>query len=137
MNFSNGILHEAQWINQGPSPVNFGLTSDDEMMVLVMMYLTDTTGVDITTSTQGPELELANIQVFPNPAWDQVSFGVPISSGSYRLSLFDALGRPVFQQQGIRQPLVKIQRHDLPAGIYYYRIETEDGRQGNGKLIYN
>ena len=27
-------------------PVNFGPTSDDEMMVLIMMYVTDTTGID-------------------------------------------------------------------------------------------
>ena len=42
---SGGFFHEASWLNDGPSPVWFGATSDDEMMVLVMMYLTDTTGL--------------------------------------------------------------------------------------------
>ena len=43
MNFSNGLIHEASWLNDGPFSVNFGFTSDDEMMVLVIMYLDDIT----------------------------------------------------------------------------------------------
>ncbi|MEM9260140.1 MAG: hypothetical protein AAGA62_10875, partial [Bacteroidota bacterium] len=37
MNFANGLRHEASWINDGPTPVWFGPTSQDEMMVMVIM----------------------------------------------------------------------------------------------------
>ena len=32
---------------------------------------------------------------------------------------------------------IKLQRNNLPAGIYFYRITTKDGASVNGKFIIN
>lgn len=66
---ANGVIHKATYINNGPEPLTWDWTSDGEMMVFVMRYLFDTTGVkivnnpmvDITEFTQ-PEFN-----VWPNP----------------------------------------------------------------------
>ncbi len=136
MDFSNGLLHRAQWVNEGPTSVNFGLTSDDEMMVLVVMFLTDTTGVTLSTGTKEFNNELSDIAVFPNPAQSTVTFTLPVDVGNYNLTLFDALGRQVFKQSNLSQEVYTLDRNHLSRGLFFYRIETDKGRFKSGTLVF-
>ena len=132
-NASNGIIHKASWINDGPAPVNFGPTSNDEMMVLVMMYTQDTVGLATNT------LELFNpldeISVFPNPMQDKTSVVLPLDIGAVDFRLYNAMGKEVQSREGITANSFEISRKDLPKGMYIFRIEDETGRIKSGKIV--
>ena len=42
---SDWIKHEASFVNNGPEPVQFGFTSEDEMMLFFLFYVNDTSGL--------------------------------------------------------------------------------------------
>ncbi|MCH2081234.1 MAG: T9SS type A sorting domain-containing protein [Saprospiraceae bacterium] len=136
MNFFNGIIHEAKWVNNGPSPVNFGPTSDDEMMVLVLMYLEDTTGV--VTNLETIPNPLSEVEVFPNPMDEKTVISIPTGLDGIRFRLFDTQGRELrtlTASKGSTQ--LEFNRQQLPSGMYFYRIEDESGRFQSGKLMIN
>ncbi|MCB0579674.1 MAG: T9SS type A sorting domain-containing protein [Phaeodactylibacter sp.] len=133
-NAFNGLIHEATWLNDGPEAVGWGPTSDDEMMVMIVMYTEDSTGVvtGIRETAQPADDALA----YPNPAQDEVRFALPAAAGEVRLWLYDATGRPVRQQGGLRAPDFAVRREGLPAGLYFYRLEGEDGMVRTGRVVF-
>jgi hypothetical protein len=136
LNFSPpyGIIHQATWVNDGPSPVWWGPTSDDEMMVMVMMYLLDTEGV--TTEVFSPEYTLEGVQVFPNPASGSFSMKLPPSVQKAQLLLFDVYGKQVRSIDHITGGIFTVERAGLPAGIYYYHVQDSQGRGQSGKMVF-
>ncbi|MBR9921869.1 MAG: T9SS type A sorting domain-containing protein [Bacteroidetes bacterium] len=131
----NGIVHEATWINDGPEPVWFGPTSDDEMMVLILMYTLDSVGVDIAT----PVKEITNsglVKVSPNPAQDkiQISFPESFNLGESQFRLMDQTGKIVLEKT---LPPFAEAEINLPVsdGLYLYQITDSEGNQYTGKLI--
>ena len=133
MNFSNGIIHEATWVNEGPSSVNFGPTSDDEMMVLILMYTDDTTGV--ATSIKEIYNPLDAVQVFPNPVKDKATVVLPAGIDAIRFTLFDSRGKALLHRAEQGNSTFDINRNNLPSGMYFYRVEDEFGRFTSGKLV--
>lgn len=138
-NFNNGIMHEAKYVNNGPEPVGFGLTSDDEMMVLVMMYVTDTVGVvfDQTTSLDEIVDPLDEVQVFPNPVTTELNIQLPADIGSVEVTLIDMLGRTIHQVKDWNSSSLSIQRGDWASGMYMYKIEDANGNVRTGKVMLN
>ena len=126
-----GIIHEATWKNTGPTTLRFGPTSDDEMMVMIAMYVLDTTG--LTSSRDVKEIE--EVRVFPNPMTDRTTFLLPPSVSSVKFTLFDVLGRIVRQEDAIYNNRFDVLRHDLKSGVYLYRLEDERGRVKMGKVL--
>jgi hypothetical protein len=140
---SKGIIHEATWLNDGPKDLRWGDTSKDEMMVMIVMYTDDTTG--ITTATKEIFSPEETAEIFPNPM-SEVST-VRLSSNwlagqggssnvqQVRLRLFDLMGKEVRTMEGIREREFQIEKGNLGSGIYLYRIEDKDGRMWSGKLV--
>ena len=137
-NFQNGIIHEATYENNGPFPVWFGPTSDDEMMVMILMYTEDTTGVVFENPNALSEIynPLDEISVFPNPAQDELTFALPLDIGEVRLRIFDILGRELIRENNEAGNIIKIQRRGLNDGIYLYRIEDNHGNFKTGKILF-
>ena len=136
-NFNNGIIHEATYVNEGPNPVTFGLTSDDEMMVLVLMYTTDTVGVVFESPTATEEVynPLEAIEVYPNPMNAQSTFLLPEGIGKVDFNLFNLLGQPIRRIENIDDQSILLERGDLTSGMYLYRIEDKNGRFVSGKIM--
>lgn len=134
-NFANGVIHEASYINTGTAAVGWGDTSDDEMMVVVFMGLTDTTGVttNIPKITANP---LDDVKISPNPATDRVFVSVPPAVTSYSFTLVDILGSIVMHLPTVTGNQIAIEKEGLPAGVYIYKIETENGRHKTGKIVF-
>ena len=126
-----GIVHQATWKNTGTTTLRFGPTSDDEMMVMIAMYVVDTTG--LTASRELKEIE--EVRIFPNPMTDRATVLLPPSVLSAKFTLFDVLGRIVRQEDRIYNNRFDIQRQDLKAGLYLYRLEDERGRIKMGKIL--
>jgi|GEM_PF-4468164 hypothetical protein len=88
---------------------------------------------------EGTEQALAAVHVFPNPATNQVhvSWLIAEQPTNARITLVDALGRAVLQQQfteaqGSNEQVVQIEQ--LAAGMYHYTLATSAG-QYTGKLV--
>ncbi len=135
MNFLNGIIHEASWVNDGPNPVWWGPTSDDEMMVLVVMYTRDTTGV--VSDINDLPLPIDQVQVYPNPVRQTATVNVPVAMDQLSFYLFDATGKRVLYQSDLASSNYTIERGALPSGMYFYRIQDRDGRMKSGKLFFD
>ncbi|MBW8052034.1 MAG: T9SS type A sorting domain-containing protein [Cytophagales bacterium] len=145
---NEGLIQEASYINTGPnSPVTWGFTSVDEMMIMVLLYVTDTTGLFVTTTaiSENSVSVKENIEIFPNPFTDKailfLSSGEQASTGSgstcpfTTFTLYDVLGTKVKQIYDINsQPLI-IERNDLSSGVYFYQVSGKNEVIGRGKLI--
>ncbi|MGK0364174.1 MAG: hypothetical protein ACI85O_001231 [Saprospiraceae bacterium] len=133
---STGFRHEARYINDGPSDVWFGPTSDDEMMVMIIMYVEDTTGLNMATTgvftPQSPVLE--DVKVAPNPMTSETFFTLPWNTGAVEFSLTDIAGRQILAFE-TSESRFSLERGDLFKGVYLYQIVAEDGRAAQGKLI--
>lgn len=124
--WGNGIIHEAQWVNEGPVPVNFGPTSADEMMVLIAFY----TNQPITVGANEPDLQEFDNQilVWPNPSPGKFNFTLPEGTESVRsFRLFDMRGREVLRRNDLLGPGFELDLSSLAPGIYFY---DADGRSG-------
>jgi len=133
MNFSNGLIHKATWLNDGPSSVNFGVTSDDEMMVLVIMYLDDITGLSVSNNEL--EGQLQNVIIAPNPMQAEMMVSYPMELEGVTFSIYDMVGRQIRTLPGTDVGQIKVDRSDLTSGMYVYRLEDENGRYKAGKFV--
>ncbi|MCB0644190.1 MAG: T9SS type A sorting domain-containing protein [Phaeodactylibacter sp.] len=134
MNTANGITHKGFWVNDGPQNVWFGPTSDDEMMVAIMMFTMDSTGVVISKTEEpvsGPGLSL---RVQPNPMQESVLIALPENLGAVQVQLFDLLGRECLRLNEVQGQMIELQRGELQAGLYILRIEDAAGKWGTTKL---
>ncbi|MEM1218541.1 MAG: T9SS type A sorting domain-containing protein [Bacteroidota bacterium] len=135
MNNANGMIHHASWENYGDSPVWFGPTSDDEMMVMIIMFTRDSTGLNILSTDKAQGLgTLEGVQLMPNPVQDVAFFSLPEAGSTYSFRLYDLMGREIFTELGIRGMEYVWQRQGLTDGMYVYRIEDETGRIATGKV---
>jgi hypothetical protein len=123
LNWGNGIIHEAQWVNDGPTPVNFGPTSDDEMMVLIAFY---TEQPIATTSSEPSFSENHTLPIFPNPT--KGSFRVTQEETIHRLTLFNVAGQVVFQRENAGGNSLEIEAGDLPSGLYMLDVDGQKAK---------
>jgi Secretion system C-terminal sorting domain len=128
--WGNGIIHEAQWMNDGPVPVAFGPSSDDEMMVLIAFYTEEA----VTVGTESPldELPPSSLKISPNPAHDK--FYVSLTSGGeiQRLRMFDIAGKEVLRREGLSGDYVELETGNLAPGLYFLDV---DGSMGKVMLV--
>jgi hypothetical protein len=126
VNWSQGIIHEASWVNDGPVAVNFGPTSDDEMMVLIAFYTLN----PITVGTEGPSSSSPlpdRLRLWPNPASDGLYLELP-EQGIRQLQVFDAAGRRVLHQTDLSGPAHRIDLSGWAPGIYFVQADGKWGR---------
>jgi uncharacterized repeat protein (TIGR01451 family) len=79
----------------------------------------------------------STVQAFPNPmgAYTVISRTDNRAFSNNRLIVTDVMGAIVLESK-LDGPPVRLLRQDLPAGVYYYRVENADkGLVGSGKLI--
>ena len=128
-----GFIHEAKWINNGPTSVNFGPTSQDEMMVLVIMYTESLDGV-ITSLSEPIGFEKGLVKVYPNPMLDEATIEVPNSMENVNFVLYNSMGQEVKRIENISDPIFTFSKGNLNGGLYLFRLENEDGRFSSGKI---
>ena len=133
MTLTNGFVHEASWINDGPFPVNFGPTSADEMMVLVLMY-TDEQLTTVSVDEPGEDV-FAGLKVSPNPMTEGAIVELPADLGELTFKMYDMLGQEVRSQSGIRQNQFEIRKGNLQPGMYLFSVEDLNGQRKTGKLV--
>jgi hypothetical protein len=124
--WSNGIIHEAQWVNEGPTSVNFGPTSEDEMMVLIAFYTEQP--ISVSTKEPGDEFGQKQILVSPNPSSGIVTFTLPDGVENVRtFRLFNLMGQEVLFRRELFGPSFELDLSRLTPGVYFF---DADGRRG-------
>lgn len=128
-----GIIHEANWVNDGPTPLWFGPTSDDEMMVLVVMFTNSLEGVVKDTDII---VEPTYLQAYPNPASTEATIALPEPGHIYEMQVMDATGSIKKNFIGISGEQYDLDTADLPDGLYYFLLkDTENSKGYSGKLL--
>ncbi len=154
----NGLMHEATYLNDGPSTVGFGFTTEDEMMIFYMQYVDgsfDIPTAPVWTSTCATEtytnpclktglIDIASntafdFDLYPNPASGSVNINYQLENAStVSLEVLNMLGETVgslvsnqTQQVGEHQ----YQFDAIATGVYFVRL-TVDGAVSTQKLVY-
>jgi len=125
----HGLIQQATFQNDGPSPVFFGLTTQDEMMVYYMQFtlgdLIDETGIEDFQ-------DQLKLNVFPNPSDGifNVSF-VNKAGGTVSVQLTDVAGREVYSGKlntGSGQQTAILDAGQLTSGLYFLQVSSESGK---------
>tara|TARA_B100000683_G_scaffold255272_1_gene274713 strand:- start:714 stop:2339 length:1626 start_codon:yes stop_codon:yes gene_type:complete len=130
---NEGLIHEAVYNNTGPNDVTFGLTSDDEMMVFVLMYVEDTTGLGNVLSNipETGNLDIAN--VYPNPSSNLFHFRLNKIEENLVIKVFDLSGKMLLSKALIYGEPCAVSTPS--SGLFIYKIEKESKTLKTGKLI--
>ena len=93
----------------------------------------------LTVGKVGPPFgpgDSRSVLAYPNPFSTHAYLIVEPQpgDGAYTLRVFDALGRLARQEQYAEAPFY-LERRGLPAGLYYFMVETASRRVGSGKLL--
>jgi len=76
------------------------------------------------------------ILIYPNPLHNQAMLRFDIPKGQlYALWLYDTQGRLIKSIPKIKNEQRILEEAELPEGIYFYRLQSENGRQISGKLL--
>ncbi|HNO70231.1 MAG TPA: T9SS type A sorting domain-containing protein [Bacteroidia bacterium] len=96
------------------------------------LFCNSTTHVDI--------LNTANYKIYPNPFYESLIVDMANDSsfdGGCLFTMYDVFGREVIQLP-IPNHYLKINRENLPNGIYFYKLNNRnDSVIGSGKIIAN
>lgn len=134
-----GLIHEARFLNtNGPDPVLWGLTSDEEMMVLGIQYVegADLTGIEEVAPIEG-------LHVFPNPTDNVFSVNFKLlEDAEVLLEVFDLSGKRISllhsssQLNGMFTATFNARELGIVPGIYLLNI-TVNGGTVTHKLVIN
>ncbi|MFM1876204.1 MAG: hypothetical protein RL266_1941 [Bacteroidota bacterium] len=135
-----GIIHEAGFVNtDGPDPVLWGLTSDEEMMVLGIQYVegASLTGIEENAPVEG-------LRLYPNPTNGSFSINFDLLENSMvNLTLFDVVGKQVANlfsgetNSGMFTKNYSADQLGIAAGTYTVRIQVGEGVLTQKVLITN
>jgi hypothetical protein len=123
----SGVLTGGAFLTATARDTNNNNTSSFGNCIAIAM----TTGIP-ETSQSSPFI------VYPNP-FNDITYVVVdenlLQMNCY-LNLFDITGRDV-QTVKLNEHISKLERGNLPDGVYFYRIVNSNGLIGNGKLVIN
>ncbi len=136
--YRNGNVNEAYAAQQTSDAgyVVLGTTAFViEPMTTTYMYLVKTDSMGNVDDAESPEKEYS-FSICPNPFFQSTlfKFDAPLDV-EYILELFDAQGKELGEQSGVVHDEIYLERNDLPAGAYFFKITTENGIIGKGKIV--
>jgi hypothetical protein len=139
--WGEGIKYETTWINDGPEPVGFGLTSEDEMMVMMYFYVDDTTGLNLPAAVaiNEPGITPLQVEIFPNPASEMLYIKSLLNLSGATISLTDMSGKIVRTQLtesiSTQSNYYQVNINDLSSGIYLINLTDVQGNVASEKIV--
>lgn len=143
INLQDGIDYEATYQNDGPTSVNWGFTSSDEMMIFVAFYLLDTTGVDMgeplppdtTVNTAiKDQTPIDELKAYPNPTGNLLNFKIE-QGESYTLVIYDINGSKILDKIANKDSTFDVST--WTNGLYFYLLKKDDKFIAQGKFLKN
>lgn len=150
-----GFEYEAEYVNNTGSPLTFGFTTNEEMMIFYVQYVegfykvdADTTGPVDTTDTTGivniPILE-NTVSVYPNPFTDNTVLSFTLQEkANVTLEVYNLMGQRValleqnvsLEPNQYTYPISAEQSNIRENGLYFLRI-TAGNKVVTKKLMLN
>lgn len=128
----NGLFY-ADSVNAGMQNLVYTYYNTDSCTAFAnsILYVSPCTGIN--------ELNGLNftVQIAPNPFKTKTELTLKVvlsSNNSYLLSLFDMYGKEV-RTQKINAQNTSIERNELPAGLYFYKVFNLAGEFVSGKVL--
>ncbi len=127
-NPATGVVHKVTYINKGTQPLTWDWTSKGEMMVFVMRYLLDTTGVEMLVDSEVAVEEVTgfnereNFRLYPNPTNGMLFIETKNNYPNTALHIYSSLGQMVYHQQ-IDKKNQRIDLSHLKRGVYLLRLK--------------
>ena len=112
-------------------------TIDDDSVNYIAKWNGDNSSDTCEIKTSIIENILPNngeIKVYPNPSSDIIVFEIGVQNNKIYVVLFNVLGVEVRRISTIYSQ-AKIMRDELPSGLYFYKVASEFGVVGTGKII--
>ncbi len=112
-----GLQHPEYVANDGLHPSGIQYTE----WVQLMLKLID----EQATGAYLPKSEALNVNIFPNPAWDEITLEFPLekTTGSFRIQLYAADGVLILERT-INRSAEQISLSTFPDGIYIIKINS-------------
>ncbi len=128
MGADRGLIYSMDYVNNDTYSVGWGNNEDDEMMTLIMMYVEDTTGLNLVTSIDPPISSIGEgkFQIFPNPTRDKcyiIGKGVEVVD---EIRIFDVDGREFACPWVYIENEISINLQSIPKGIYFIQMVAEE-----------
>jgi len=131
LDMSNGFIQKGFWINNGPKEVNWGGTSNDEMMLAILMFVEDTTGLyDAMISVPPGLMPDNNFFVYPNPSSGLLKVKLPADFADLEINIFNIAGAKMVEftrNNGV------LDISELPNGIYF--VKPNDSRFSPRRIV--
>jgi hypothetical protein len=90
------------------------------------------------TSVEDRFSETVNLTVAPNPVVSSFTVSFENASRSqFNISLMNLNGQTVMQRSAVNSNEVTFDRGDLSAGVYFLRLQNQEGRQVTKKVVLN
>lgn len=132
----DGLIHEAFFNNTGNSTVFFGLTSNDEMMLITVMYTLD------LLSGYSENLNYSNsLEIFPNPTSSKLYVQFSGFESNIDLSLYNLYGQKIYtlysgrMNSGIQTNHINLKDLGISHGQYLLKLEYPGGIETK-KIIF-
>jgi uncharacterized repeat protein (TIGR01451 family) len=93
--------------------------------------------VHITTGTDNFQFSTFNFQFSPNPFHNSTLLKIisPMKSGNYTLEIYNVIGEKMREINCLNKSEIVIERNNLEAGIYIFKLFNERELMGTGKLV--
>ena len=142
MGNSNTLKNYSYTDSTKQHPIAFGTTNNEQQTMYYRLKQTDFDGVYtysdvIYAGCFNPSIEY--IQVFPNPAYDYLSFNISsIEVNTINVTIINVMGQSVFSDKfdvikGANTFTIDVSK--LSPTTYYFKVETLDGLYKANKLI--
>jgi len=79
----------------------------------------------------------ASVVIYPNPISNNATINIANSGQAVTFRLYDATGRLVISIENLSNGSAPLNRNELPAGMYFYRVLNSTSVISTGKLVFN
>jgi hypothetical protein len=138
INPKDGFIHETTYRNNGSKAVQWGNTTDDEMMLIYVQY---TLGPLITGVEEEQAISPINLNAFPNPYSEYTQLVYRLEKKSdVKVEIFNLLGEKIktfaneVQSPGNYNYIFSARKLGYQTGIYIARISV-NGKMFTQKLV--
>lgn len=113
-----GWIHRARYKNNTQDTIYWGITSDEEMMVMGFQYITGDTLGALPSGIGKSESNTMRVNVFPNPASEEISLNYSlVNAADVSIELTNLLG----------ETTVLATTRNKPTGNYLDEVKLPDG----------
>jgi len=143
LNATWGLRHEATFTNTGSVPVDWGRSTEDEMMLFYMQYIEGSAKLpkDPTSINNAKIIDVINFDLYPNPTNNSLHFDYYLpQSENVAITIADLNGKTVsslintYQNSGSHGYHFNVNELGLAAGMYFVIVNV-GGLQQSEKLI--